>query len=240
MRTWNEFIKGIIAENPVLVLLLGCCPTLAVTTGVKNALGMGLAATFVLVCSNFLIALVKRLIPKEIRIPIYIVIIAAFVTVVKLFMAAYAPALKDALGIFLALIVVNCIILGRAEAFASKNGAFISAIDGLGMGLGFTFALCLIGLFREILGAGMIYGYPLAAGLDYFTQKIFILAPGGFLTMGLILFVSAWMKNRHDRRQQIRLNLARGRQQRQAEFNAGVSVVFAAHSKPRHQDTEKR
>lgn len=239
MRVWAEFIKGIIAENPVLVLLLGCCPVLAVTTGLKNALGMGLAATFVLICSNTLIALFKKFIPKEVRIPIYIVIIAAFVTVVKLGMAAYLPALKDSLGIFLALIVVNCIILGRAEAFASKQGAFISAVDGLGMGIGFTFALCLIALVREVLGSGMVFGIPLANGLDPYTQKIFILAPGGFLTMGLILFVSAWLKNRHDRKQMIRQNLARGRRQREDDFNAGVSVVFAAHSRPRHHDEKK-
>lgn len=232
MRAWSEFAKGVIAENPVLVLLLGCCPVLAVTTGVKNAVGMGAAATFVLVCSNFLVALVKRGVPKEVRIPIYIVIIATFVTVVKLVMAAYLPALKDALGIFLALIVVNCIILGRAEAFASKNGPFLSIMDGLGMGLGFTLALSLIAFFREIFGAGMIFGIPLANGLESYTQKIFILPPGGFLTMGLILFASAWIKNRHDRKQLIRRNLARGRNQRQKEFLVGTVVVSAAHSNP--------
>lgn len=233
MRIWKEFIKGVVAENPVLVLLLGCCPVLAVTTGVKNAIGMGAAATFVLICSNFLISLVKRLIPPQVRIPVYILIIAAFVTVVKLVMAAYLPALKDALGIFLALIVVNCIILGRAEAFASKNGPFISAVDGIGMGLGFTLALTLLAAIREVIGTGAILGIPLTTGLEPYTQKIFILAPGGFLTMGLILFASAWLKNRHDRRQLIRLNLERGRKKRQDEFNAGVSVVSASQSKPR-------
>lgn len=231
MRAWNEFVKGLFAENPVLVLLLGCCPVLAVTTGVSNAIGMGLAATFVLICSNFLISLIKAGVPKEIRIPIYIVIIATFVTVVKLLMAAYAPALKDALGIFLALIVVNCIILGRAEAFASKNGPILSILDGLGMGLGFTLALCLIAFFREILGTGAVLGIPLANGLEPYTQKAFILAPGGFLTMGLILFAAAWLKNRHDRKMQIRRNLVLGREQRQWEFLAGTNVVTAEHSR---------
>ncbi len=187
MKPLAEFTKGLIRENPVFVLLLGLCPTLAVTTGLKNAIGMGLAATFVLVCSNLIIALAKKLIPSEIRIPCFIVVIATFVTIVKLVMAAYLPALKEALGIFLPLIVVNCIILGRAEAFASKNGPVRSIIDGLGMGLGFTLALCLIGLVREVLGAGQILGIPIARGLDPYTLKIFIIAPGGFLTMGLLL-----------------------------------------------------
>ena len=225
MSIVNEFSKGIIRENPVLVLLLGLCPTLAVTTGVSNAVGMGFAATFVLICSNLLISICKKGIPKEIRIPIFIVIIATFVTVVKLVMAAYFPSLKASLGIFLALIVVNCIILGRAEAFAFKRGIIESVFDGIGMGLGFTLALCLIALFREVLGAGTFYGIPLAKGLEPFTQKIFILSPGGFLTVGLILSAAAYFKNRRDRRLQIHKNLNHGRVEREKQLLSGVDVI---------------
>ncbi len=225
MSISSEFSKGIVKENPVLVLLLGLCPTLAVTTGVSNAVGMGFAATFVLICSNLLISLCKKGIPKEIRIPIFIVIIASFVTVVKLVMAAYFPALKASLGIFLALIVVNCIILGRAEAFAFKRGAIDSVFDGLGMGLGFTVALCLIALFREVLGAGTFYGVPLADGLEPFTQKIFILSPGGFLTVGLILATAAFLKNRSDRCVQVQKNLNHGRAEREKQLLSGVDII---------------
>jgi Na+-translocating ferredoxin:NAD+ oxidoreductase subunit E len=187
MTILRIFTRGFFRENPVFVLLLGLCPALAVTTGLGNAIGMGLAATFVLVCSNLIVSLTRRLIPAEVRIPCFIVIIATFVTIVKILMTAYFPDLKNALGIFLPLIVVNCIILGRAEAFASRNGIGRSLIDGLGMGLGFTGALCVIGLTREILGAGQILGIPLADGLEPYSLKIFILAPGGFLAMGLLL-----------------------------------------------------
>lgn len=225
MSTISEFSKGIIRENPVLVLLLGLCPTLAVTTGVSNAVGMGFAATFVLICSNVLISICKKGIPKEIRIPVFIVVIATFVTVVKLVMAAYFPALKAALGIFLALIVVNCIILGRAEAFAFKRGVAESAFDGLGMGLGFTLALCLIAFFREVIGAGTFFGIPLASGLEEYTEKIFILSPGGFLTLGLILAVAAFLRNKSDRKLKIRKNLNRGRIEREKEFLSGVDVI---------------
>lgn len=225
MKAWGEFTKGLIRENPVLVLLLGLCPTLAVTTGVQNAIGMGMASTFVLLCSNLLISIFKNFIPKEIRIPIFIVVIATFVTVVKLAMAAYFPAIKNSLGIFLPLIVVNCIILGRAEAFASKKGVILSLIDGLGMGLGFTLALCIIAFFREVLGTGMILGYPIANGLDPYTEKIFILAPGGFLTLGLILAFSSWLKNRSDRNLAIKKNLERGRLQREEELLEGAEVI---------------
>ncbi len=225
MSIAKEFSKGLIRENPVLVLLLGLCPTLAVTTGVSNAVGMGFAATFVLICSNLLISICKKGIPKEIRIPIFIVIIATFVTVVKLIMAAYFPALKASLGIFLALIVVNCIILGRAEAFAFKRGIVESMFDGVGMGLGFTLALCLISFFREILGGGTFYGIPLADGLSDYTQKIFILSPGGFLTVGLILATAAYFKNRSDRRLQIHKNLNHGRVEREKKLLSGVDVV---------------
>lgn len=227
MKAWKEFIKGLFVENPVLVLLLGLCPTLAVTTGLKNALGMGMASTFVLLCSNLLVSLFKSFIPKEIRIPIYITIIATFVTVVKLVMAAYFPALTESLGIFLALIVVNCIILGRAEAFASKRNPLMSVIDALGMGLGFTLALSMIAIFREVLGSGRILGIPLADGLEPYTQKIFILAPGGFLALGIILFIFGYFKTRHDLKLEIRRNLERGRERREEEFLEGTDVVTA-------------
>lgn len=187
MNLAKEFFKGIFKENPVFVLVLGMCPTLAVTTSLEKAIGMGLASTFVLVCSNVIISLIKSLVPDEVRIPIFIVVIATFVTLVKLIMAAYFPDLKAALGIFLPLIVVNCIILGRAEAFASKNGALASLMDGLGMGIGFTLALALLGIIREVLGSGSILGIPFADGLEKYTQTLFILAPGGFLTLGLLM-----------------------------------------------------
>ena len=187
MNLAQNFFKGLFKENPVFVLVLGLCPTLAVTTSVEKAIGMGLASTFVLVCSNLIISLIKKFVPDEVRIPIFIVVIATFVTLVKLIMAAYFPALKAALGIFLPLIVVNCIILGRAEAFASKNGPAVSLADGLGMGLGFTLALTLLGAVREILGSGSFLGIPFSDAVMPYTQTIFILAPGGFLTLGLLM-----------------------------------------------------
>ncbi len=202
MRLDEEFTKGLVRENPVFVMLLGLCPTLAVTTGLKNAIGMGLASTFVVVASNLLISLLKTWIPKEIRIPCYIVVIATFVTMVKLTMAAHFPVLKEALGIFLPLIVVNCMILGRAEAFASRHGPLVSVVDGLGVGVGFTGALSLIAIVRELLGAGQLWGIPLARGLDPYTFTIFIIAPGGFLTMGLLLGLFNWLADR--RREQAR------------------------------------
>ncbi len=187
MKLLSDFTRGLFKENPVFILVLGMCPTLAVTTSVEKAIGMGLASSFVLVCSNLIISLIKKAVPDEVRIPIFIVVIATFVTLVKLIMAAYFPELKAALGIFLPLIVVNCIILGRAEAFASKNGPFDSIADGLGMGIGFTLALILLGAIREVLGSGSILGIPFADGLSSYTQTIFILAPGGFLTLGLLM-----------------------------------------------------
>ncbi|MDR1613905.1 MAG: electron transport complex subunit E [Planctomycetota bacterium] len=187
LRLLKVFFRGVIAENPVFVIVLGMCPTLAVTTSVEKAIGMGLATTFVLVCSNFIISLVKSLVPNEVRIPIFIVVIATFVTLVKLIMSAYFPVLKEALGIFLPLIVVNCIILGRAEAFASKNDPFASIFDGLGMGIGFTLSLMLLGTIREALGGGSFLDIPFADGLSAYTQTIFILPPGGFLTLGLLM-----------------------------------------------------
>ena len=180
-------IRGLFKENPAFVLVLGMCPTLAVTTSVEKAIGMGLATTFVLAWSNLIISLIKSLVPDEVRIPVFIVVIATFVTLVKLIMGAYFPALKAALGIFLPLIVVNCIILGRAEAFASKNGPAASIADGIGMGIGFTLSLALLGTIRETLGSGSFLDIPFADGLAPYTQTIFILAPGGFLTLGLLM-----------------------------------------------------
>lgn len=179
---------GIIRENPVLVLVLGTCPTLAVSTSALNAIGMGVAATFVLIGSNIVISLLKNVIPDKVRIPCYIVVIAGFVTVVQLLLNAYVPDLYSALGIFLPLIVVNCIILGRAEAFANKNGVFDSMLDAIGMGIGFTLALFLIGTIREVIGFGTFFGHPLF-GEDATTISILGLAPGGFFVYGLIIAI---------------------------------------------------
>ena len=180
------FINGILNENPTFRLVLGTCPTLAVTTSAINGIGMGLAATFVLVCSNFVVSCVRKLIPDKARIPAFIVIIATFVTIVQMVMQAFLPSLYDALGLFIPLIVVNCIILARAEAFASKNGPLQSAVDGLGMGLGFTGAITLIGIVRELIGNGSVFGINLL-GASYEPMLLFVLAPGGFITFGLLL-----------------------------------------------------
>lgn len=186
-KSWNNFTRGIIRENPVFVMMLGMCPTLGVTTSFANALGMGLATLFVLMLSNVAVSLVKSLIPAMVRIPCYIVIIASFVTVVDLLMSAYLPALHNRLGIYIPLIVVNCIILGRAEAFASKNGIWQSLLDGAGMGIGFTFALCLLGIVREALGAGSFMGRSFI-GEDGNPVLLFIMPPGAFLALaGLIV-----------------------------------------------------
>ena len=186
MTSLKEFTKGFVKENPVFVMALGLCPTLAVTTSVVNAIGMGLAATFVLVFSNMFISLIKNLIPSKIRIPAFIVVIASFVTIVDMVMHAYLPAIHKSLGLFIPLIVVNCIILGRAEAFASKNNVFNSILDGLGMGLGFTLALVIIGSIREILGAGQLLGFNVLPQ-TYKPMLIAILAPGAFIVMGLLM-----------------------------------------------------
>lgn len=186
MSLATEFTKGIYKENPVLRLALGLCPALAVTSSVENGIGMGAAATFVLLMSNLLVSLIRNIVPTKIRIPIYITVIATFVTVVDMVMAAYAPGLHKNLGIFVPLIVVNCIILGRAEAFAGKNGPFASIIDALGMGVGFTFALVLISAVREVLGNGTIYGISIAP-VGFEPVLLMMLAPGAFITMGLIL-----------------------------------------------------
>ena len=180
------FINGVLNENPTFRLVLGTCPTLAVTTSAINGIGMGLAATFVLVCSNIVVSCVRKLIPDKARIPSFIVIIATFVTIVQMVMRAFLPSLYDALGLFIPLIVVNCIILARAEAFASKNGPLISAMDGLGMGLGFTCSITLIGIIRELIGNGTVFGISLL-GASYQPMLLLVLAPGGFITYGLVL-----------------------------------------------------
>ena len=192
MSLTSEFTKGIWKENPIFRLVLGMCPTLAVTTSLENALGMGMAATFVLVCSNMVVSMLRKLIPAKVRIPCYIVVIATFVTIVDYVMNAYAHALHGQLGLFIPLIVVNCIILGRAEAFASKKGVVASLVDGLGMGLGFTLGLAVLGAARELLGAGSLTLWG-KIGHDFNGDAsgvvLMILAPGGFIMLGLILAV---------------------------------------------------
>jgi Na+-translocating ferredoxin:NAD+ oxidoreductase subunit E len=189
MKFSTVLTQGIIKENPTFRLVLGMCPTLAVTTSLEMALGMGVAATFVLICSNMAISALRNIIPATIRIPAYIVVIAAFVTIVDLLMQAYAPALAASLGIFIPLIVVNCIILGRAEAFASKNPVLLSAADGIGMGAGFTLALAIIATIREFIGNGSVtlYGQLALADLHSHSMVLVILPAGGFITLGLIL-----------------------------------------------------
>ncbi len=186
MNVWTEFSKGFWKKNPVLILGLGLCPTLAVTTSISNALWMTMATTFVLVCSNVLVSLIKSIVPSHIRIPIFITIIATFVTVVELTLNAFQPDVYKALGIFIPLIVVNCMILGRAEEFASKNGPFISIIDGLGMGLGFGVTITILAFFRETLGANKLLGLELIPGMKPATAMS--LAPGAFITLGLMLW----------------------------------------------------
>ncbi len=194
MNQWSNFTKGFIKESPIFVLVLGMCPTLGVSSAAINGVGMGLATTFVLAMSNLFISALKDFIPDKVRIPAFIVVIASFVTMVDLVMAAYVPALHKTLGIFIPLIVVNCIVLGRAEAFASRNSVISSLVDGLGMGLGFTFALILLGCIREALGSGSIFGYkfinPTSDGI-----LVFVLAPGAFITLGfLIAFINRFRK----------------------------------------------
>ena len=186
-KNLSTFTSGLVKNNPTFVLVLGMCPTLATTSSAANGMGMGAATMFVLILSNIVISLIKNLIPDKVRIPAYIVVIASFVTVVQLLMQAYLPDLYNTLGVFIPLIVVNCVILGRAEAFASKNGVWASALDGAGIGLGFTLSLTLIGMVREILGNGQIFGMDLWQGGG---ALIFVLAPGAFIVLGyrMILF----------------------------------------------------
>ncbi len=178
--------RGIIKENPIFVLLLGMCPTLGTTTSAMNGLGMGLATTFVLIMSNIVISSISGVIPNKVRIPSYIVVIASFVTILQLLMQAYLPGLYDTLGLFIPLIVVNCIVLGRAEAFASKNGVADSALDGVGIGLGFTAGLTVLGAVRELLGSASIFGIKLIEGDG---MLVFVLAPGAFIALGYLLVI---------------------------------------------------
>ena len=186
MANWNNLTKGFFRENPILVLLLGCCPTLATTTSAINGLSMGLATTFVLILSNMSISLLKNFIPNKVHIPCYIVVIASFVTVLQFLMQAYVPSIYETLGLFIPLIVVNCIVLGRAEAYASKNNVLDSAVDGISMGLGFAMALTILGSIREILGSGSIFGWKFIEGDAIL---VFVLAPGAFIAMGYLIAI---------------------------------------------------
>jgi electron transport complex protein RnfE len=193
-KNLSVLFNGIIRENPILVLLLGMCPTLATTSSAINGMSMGLATMFVLICSNAAISLLKNLIPDMVRIPAYIVVIAAFVTIIEMIMNAYVPALVDSLGIFLPLIVVNCIVLGRAEAFASRNSVTSSIFDGAGMGLGFTLSLTILGALRELMGTGKVFSlniYP-----EQFGSLIFVLAPGAFIVLGYLIAVFNKLQSR--------------------------------------------
>ena len=195
MKALKTITNGIFKENPTLRLVLGTCPTLAITTSTTNVLGMGVAATFVLVMSNMIISLLRKQIPDKVRIPAYITIIAGFVSIVEMIMKAFLPELDKALGIYIPLIVVNCIILQRAEAFASQHGPLDSIADGLGMGLGFTGALTILGSIREIIGAGTIFGKAIF-GASYQPMLIMILAPGAFLTLGLLIALLNYLRMR--------------------------------------------
>ena len=187
MNYFKTITNGLIKENPTFVLMLGMCPTLGTTTSALNGMSMGLATTFVLICSNVVISLLKNLIPDKIRIPAFIVVIATFVTIIQMAMEAYLPTLYDSLGLFIPLIVVNCIVLGRAEAFAAKNNPFASFCDGLGIGLGFTFGLTLLGIVREFLGTGALFSlriFPEEYGI-----LVFVLAPGAFISLGYLIAI---------------------------------------------------
>lgn len=187
MNSLKLIYNGLIKENPTFVLLLGMCPTLATTTSAINGLSMGLATMFVLICSNVAISLIKNLTPDMVRIPVFVVVIASFVTVLQMCLAAYLPAVNASLGLYIPLIVVNCVILGRAEAFACKHGAFDSMMDGVGMGLGFTVALTLLGIVRELLGAGSVFDVWLLP--ETTNMLLFILPPGAFITLGYLIAI---------------------------------------------------
>jgi len=191
---FKEFSKGIFRQNPIFMIVLGLCPTLAVSTSLENAMGMGAAATFVLICSNVMISAIRKIVPRSIRIPCFIVVIASFVTIVELLMAAYLPQLAKSLGIFVPLIVVNCIIMGRAEAFAGRNPVFPSLLDGAGMGLGFTLALGIVALIREFLGSGKVFNLTLFKSFE--PAAIMVLAPGALLTLGLLIALANIIKKR--------------------------------------------
>ncbi len=195
MKQWKNFTKGFIKDNPVYILLLGLCPALGVTTSAFNGLGMGLATTFVLLGSNTVVSIIKNLIPNKVRIPSFIVVIASFVTIVQLTMEAYMPDLFESLGLFIPLIVVNCLVMGRAEAFASKNNIGSSIVDAMGMGLGFTLALTMLGGVREILGAYSIFGIQLIPGVTD-GMLVFVLAPGAFIGMGYLIILFNYLKKK--------------------------------------------
>lgn len=187
MNYLKILLNGIVKENPTFVLLLGMCPTLATTTSAINGMSMGLATMFVLICSNVVISLIKNITPDMVRIPVFVVVIASFVTILQMCLAAYLPAINDALGLYIPLIVVNCIILGRAEAFACKNGPLESLFDGIGIGLGFTLGLTLLGAVRELLGAGSVFGIVLLP--ETCNMLLFILPPGAFVTLGYLIAI---------------------------------------------------
>lgn len=194
MSYLKTFTNGILKENPIFVLLLGMCPTLGTTTSAMNGLGMGLATTFVLICSNVVISLIKNLVPDKVRIPAFIVVIATFVTIVQMLMEAYLPALFDSLGLFIPLIVVNCVVLGRAEAFAAKNNVLKSLLDGAGMGLGFAFALTLLGAVRELLGSGKVFDFTIYP--EQYGMLVFVLAPGAFIALGYLIAIINRLKKK--------------------------------------------
>ncbi len=239
----NKYVErlynGIIKENPTFVQMLGMCPTLAVTTSAINGLGMGLSTTAVLVLSNVVIAALRKIIPDKVRVPAYIVVIASFVTIVQFLLQGFVPSLYDSLGIYIPLIVVNCIIFGRAESYASKNGVVLSLFDGLGMGLGFTFGLTLIGIVREILGAGQIFGFqilPLATdeAAGFTPIIVFILAPGAFFVLAMLVAVQNYIKIKHAEtakaaivaeRQAARDEMARVEAEKQAKIEAAKKAA---------------
>lgn len=194
MKYINILSNGILKENPTFVLLLGMCPTLATTTSAINGMSMGLATMFVLICSNIVISLIKNLTPDKVRIPVFIVVIATFVTVLQMLLAAYLPSINDSLGIYIPLIVVNCIILGRAEAFACKNNPIASLFDGIGCGLGFTLALSLLGAIREILGSGSLFGFTIMP--ETTNILLFVLPPGAFISLGYLIAVIKSVENK--------------------------------------------
>ena len=193
MNNFKILLNGIVKENPTFVLLLGMCPTLATTTSAINGLSMGLATMFVLICSNFVISTIKNLVPDKVRIPVFVVVIAAFVSMLQMLMEAYLPEINKSLGIYIPLIVVNCVILGRAEAFACKNNPLASICDGIGIGLGFTIALTLLGAVREIIGAGSLFGTSLLP--ETCNVLLFVLPPGAFITLGYLIAIVNKLKN---------------------------------------------
>ena len=223
MSKMKNFLKGFVKENPVLVLVLGTCPTLAISTSVTAAFGMGIAATIVLICSNMAISALRKVIPDRVRIPCYITLIAGFVTIVQLIMEAYAYSLYQSLGVYLALIVVNCIILGRAEMYANKNGVVDSAIDGAGMGLGFTLAICVMAAIREVLGAGSFCGLPIPWLRDN-PIGILTMAPGGFFVFGCMIALVN--------------KISKGKAIKKQEFSC-ADCAACAHRSACHKEAEK-